>query len=416
MDDWQRTAQEIEGLEHVPRGVIAYMRAGHASAYPPIFESASGVYATAAGGRRYLDWVMGKGPLTFGHAREEIDRAAFEAARRGQLRPGLSPDYGAVAAQLARLVPPMRSSAFAKNGSDAVAIALRLARVFTGRGWVLSSGYHGWDERVSPSGAVDATLPARDAGVADFGYDLERLAAVLAADGDRVAAVLVSPEPAFLGAPFLEEVASLARGAGALFCVDEVRCGFRVAPGGAHALFGVEPDLVCLSKGLTNGYPLAAVGGREDVMASSRDTFIFGTYYGEAASLAAARVCLALTEAERPHEAIAAVGARLSEAMDAAFAEHGVHAHVLGPPSMPTFLFAEPEDEARFFAGAVDAGVLFFQDDAQCPSAAHEVAHVDETRRALGPVLAGLGRPARPASASGETIDRYARRRGILRG
>jgi len=409
MDDWQRTAAALDGLAHVPRGVMAYMRAGHAAAYPPVFERAAGVEAFDASGRRYLDWVMGKGPLVFGHAREEIDRAAFDAARRGQLLPGLSPDYEAVATRLARLLPPMEATAFAKNGSDAVAIAIRLARVFTGRGWILSSGYHGWDERVS-GGALEAE---REAGVADFGYELAALEGALHALDGRVAAVLVSPEPAFLDAAWLRDVARLARAADALLLVDEVRCGFRLAIGGAHDAFGVTPDLVCLSKGLTNGYPLAAVGGRADVMAASARTFVFGTYYGEAASLAAARVCLDLTEAERPQAALARVGAALSSAMDAAFERRGVHAHVLGPPSMPTFLFADPADEARFFDAAVQAGVLFFQDDAQCPSAAHTERHVEETVRALDPVLSALSRPDRPAVASLETRARYAARRGI---
>ena len=100
------------------------------------------------------------------------------------------------------------------------------------------------------------------------------------------------------------------------------------------------------------------------------------------------KVADALTEAERPHEAIAAVGARLSEAMDAAFAEHGAHAHVLGPPSMPTFLFAEPEDEARFFAGAVDA----MRPARNCRRWATAPPRNDELQVAADLILRGSGR------------------------
>jgi len=415
MDEWQLTAANMEGFDHVPSGAIAYMRAGHARSYPLLFASAEGAYAIDTSGRRYVDWVMGKGPVTLGHGREEIDRAAFEAARSGILLPGLSRSYARVATRLSRLVPAMESITFAKNGSDAVAIALRLARVHSGRGWVLSSGYHGWDERVRGD-SVGATLPSRESGVADFGYDLDLLERVLDAEGERVAAVLVSPEPAFLGDDFLRRVAASAKERGALFIVDEVRCGMRLALGGAHDSAGVRPDLVAMSKGLTNGYPLAAVGGLRALMDASRDTFIFGTYYGETASLAAADACLEIVEREGAIESIAAAGHALSFAMGEAFVQHGVRAHVLGPAAMPTFLFESRDDEATFYGRAAEAGVLFFQDDAQCPSTEHGATEVQATLTALAPVFDELSRSERSLAPAREVIERYAARRGIREG
>ena len=265
MTRWQETAAELGVPPHTPSGVLGFVRSGWAATYPTVFESAGGAHARDASGRRYVDWVMGKGNVTLGHALPAVDRAAYERARRGVALPGVSPEYGALAARLAARFDVIESAAFAKNGSDAVSIAMRLARVFTGRERVLSAGYHGWDAR---------------RGVLDFGYDLAALEEGLA---EPTAAVLVTPEPAFHDAARAVETARLAREAGALLIYDEVRCGMRL-PGGAHGLRGVRPDLVTLSKGLANGYPISAVGGRRDVMDASARTYVFGTSYAEALS------------------------------------------------------------------------------------------------------------------------------------
>jgi glutamate-1-semialdehyde aminotransferase len=327
------------------------------------------------------------------------------------LLPGIAREYGEAAERLASMVPSIELAAFAKNGSDAVSIALRLARIYTARSWVLSSGYHGWDERVLGS-ALGDRAPGR--GVADFGYDLDALERALARHGDAVAAVLVTPEPAFFPPAWLEKASALARAAGALFICDEVRCGLRVAPGGAHHAAGIRADLVAMSKGLANGYPLAAVGGRREVMDASRDTFVFGTHYAESVSLAAAVACLGIVEREASLAAISTVGAQLGAGLDAALAARGVAAWVLGPPSMPTLVFEREADEDAFYAGAAEAGVLFFQDDAQCPSAAHGVAEIEETLEALDPLLASIGAAAARESAPSErALRRVANRRMI---
>ena len=411
MTKWQTTAEELGAIEHAPSGIWAFARAGWSPSYPTIFDRAEGAHAWDASGRRYVDWLMGKGPVILGHAREEVDRAAFDRARRGTMLPGIAREYGEAAERLSAMVPSIELAAFAKNGSDAVSIALRLARVFTARSWVLSSGYHGWDERVAGSALADR---APGKGVADFGYDLDALERALTRHGDAVAAVLVTPEPAFFAPSWLRRAAELARGAGALFICDEVRCGLRLAPGGAHHAAGVTADLVAMSKGLANGYPLATVGGRRDVMNASRDTFVFGTHYAESVSLAACVCCLDIVEREGSLAVIRDVGARLGAKVDAGLAAHGVAAWVLGPPSMPTVLFEAEADEDAFYAGAVEAGVLFFQDDAQCPSASHGDAEIDETLSALDPLLARLGRQTtRESTPSDAALRRVASRRMI---
>jgi glutamate-1-semialdehyde aminotransferase len=352
---------------------------------------------------------MGKGPVTLGHGRPEVNEAAFERAKRGGLLPGIGEEYAALAERLASHLAVAESSMFTKNGSDAVVAAMRLARVHTGRRLVLSAGYHGWDERVRGEDLADAS---ESAAVLDFGYDLAALESALERLGERCAAILVTPEPAFFGPELLQTCRALSERVGALLVVDEVRCGLRVAFGGAHELHGVAPDLVCLSKGLANGFPLAAVCGRREVMEASLETFIFSTHYGEGVALAAALAALEISVREDTVGHMARVGAELMRGLDGLFEEHGVAARPLGPPSMPTLLFEEPAVEDAFFAGSAGAGVLFFQDDAQCLSLAHDAEVVAETLERLEPVVASL-----PAAGWGEpsdaTIERYAARRMI---
>ncbi len=411
MSRWTETVAgmeaELEGLAHVPRGILAYLRAGWAPEYPVELARGSGGRVWDASGREHVDWVMGKGPVILGHGRAEVVEAAAARAASGGLLPGLAPEYGALAARVAGAIEVAERVAFAKNGSDAVSIAMRLARIDTGRRGVLSAGYHGWDDRVQGAPGVAPT------GVSDFGYDLDALERALAAHGEAIAAVLITPEPAFLGAAHLARVAELARGAGARLIVDEVRCGMRVAIGGAHERFGVRPDLIAMSKGLANGFPLSLVAGRADVMEASARTFVFGSNYGEAVALAAGLATFEIALAEGALARLADAGERLARALAAELTRRGAAACVIGPRAMPTIVFERPADEDAFYARAAAAGVLFFQDDAQCPSAAHGEAEITDTMGRLGPALDAIeGR----GEVSDDAIRRYAARRMIAPG
>jgi glutamate-1-semialdehyde aminotransferase len=368
-----------------------------------------------AEGRRFIDWVQGKGAVTLGHAVPDVDEAVAERARQGVLLGACPTEYEALASELARWLPGVEQVVFVKNGSDAVHVAMRLARVHTGRDLILSAGYHGWDDRLLPS-AAPSPVPGA---VLDFGFDLALLERLLAERGERVAAVLVTPEPAFFGPELLAGAAELARGAGALFIVDEVRAGLRVAPAGAHQRDGVHADLFTLSKGLANGFPLAAVLGRRDVLESSARTYVFGTYYAEAVSLAAA---LAVLQHYRERDVLGAIeraGRELLLGLEAVFAEEGLRARCLGPAPVLQVLFEDEAAEEAFYRGAVRRGVLFFQNDAQCPSAAHGAEVIAQTLETCRGVARDVrrehqgGRAERLVEPSPELLVRAAGRRMI---
>ncbi len=415
MTDWVAESEPGPEGSHVPHGILTFLRSGYSHGYPTFLARGSGAFVWDASGRRWLDWVQGKGAVTLGHACPEVDAAVARRGSQGVLLGACPAEYEELAGVLARWLPGVEQALFVKNGSDAIHAALRLARVFTGRDLVVSAGYHGWDDRLLP-GAAPAPVPGA---VLDFGYDLRELERLLTEQGSRVAAVLVTPEPGFFGRELLERARALAHTASALFIVDEVRAGLRLAPAGAHQHLGVSADLFTLSKGLANGYPLAAVLGRKDVLEASARTYVFGTYYAEASALAAALASVRLYQERDVVGAIWRAGAELMGGLEQVFAEEGVRARCLGPAPILQVLFEDQAAEARFYAGAVRRGVLFFQDDGQCPSAAHTPEHVTETlavcREVAREIRAELqgGRAERLETPSAELVARAAKRRMI---
>jgi len=200
-----------------------------------------------------------------------------------------------VAEKIIAMAPCAEKVRFGKNGSDATAGAVRVARAFTGRERVAVCGYHGWQDWYIGATTRNKGVPRATAALTHmFPYgDLDALEDLLKAHDGEFAAVMLEPmNVAFPPEGYLEGVRSLAHRHGALLIFDETITGFRFANGGAQALFGVTPDLATFGKGLANGYPLSAVAGRADVMAEMEQVFFSFTMGGEALSLAAANAVL----------------------------------------------------------------------------------------------------------------------------
>src|SRR6185312_3137192 len=251
---------------------------GPAAGVPRAMVRSSGCRVWDADGREYVDLIMALGAVALGYAHPVVSEAAVRAVHDGVLGP-LPPVLEAeVAAELRRLIPWVEQTRFLKTGAEAMAAAVRLARTATGREAVLGCGYHGWldwcqaaDARGVPAGtrALYAELPFNDAEGAR-----ERIRRA----GDTLAAVvfepvvLAPPDPQWLGV-LREETARV----GAVLIADEIKTIGRLAVGGGCERFGLEPDLVVMGKAIANGFPLAAVGGRADIMAAVARTWISST-------------------------------------------------------------------------------------------------------------------------------------------
>jgi len=307
---------------------------------PPVFaQRAKGAYVWDVDGRRYVDLVLGFGSVVLGHADERVT-AAVTAAMESGVAPTLSsPLEIELAELLVDVVPGAEMVALLRTGSDATAAAVRLARAFTERPYVLHWGYHGWHEWC-------ATRPAGlTPGVGDhtitFRYnDLDGLRELMSRWGSRTACILMMPyelEPPEAG--YLEAVAAIARGNGALFVLDEVRSGFRLAMGGAQEHFGVRADLVALSKAMSNGHPISAVVGRRDVMELVGAISVSSVFFRACDGMAAALATIRTLRDDGVVDVLWQRGRALMDGMAAAAGRHRVPVTVTGLPPTPFHVF-----------------------------------------------------------------------------
>jgi glutamate-1-semialdehyde 2,1-aminomutase len=269
---------------------------------PYFIQRAKGSRAWDVDGNEYIDFVSSLAAVTLGYQDPDVDAAVRQQMESGVVFSLPHPIEAEVAELIRDLVPCAEMVRFGKNGSDATAGAIRIARAYTGRDRVAACGYHGWQDWYIGSTARHRGVPkaVRDLTQTFAFNDLRSLETVLASAPGEFAAVILEPMNVTEPAPgFLEGVRDLAHRHGALLVFDETITGFRFANGGAQALFGVIPDLATFGKGLANGYPLAALCGRRDVMKLMEEIFFSFTMGGEALSLAAAKATLTKLR-ERP--------------------------------------------------------------------------------------------------------------------
>jgi glutamate-1-semialdehyde 2,1-aminomutase len=299
-----------------------------------------------ADGNEYIDFISSLASVTLGYNDPDVT-----AAVRAQLEKGVIFSLPTelelqVSELLVELVPSAERARFGKNGSDATAGAIRVARAFTGRDRVAVCGYHGWQDWYIGSTARNKGVPAATRALTHrFDYnDLDSLDRLFREHANEFAAVIMEPMNVADPAPgFLEGVAEVTRRNGAVLVFDEVITGFRFANGGAQELFGVTPDLTCLGKGIANGYPLAAVVGRAHIMALMEEVFFSFTMGGEALSLAAAAAALAKLKREPVVETLRRTGQKILDGTRERIARHGIadFARTSGHPSWTSLQFAD---------------------------------------------------------------------------
>jgi glutamate-1-semialdehyde 2,1-aminomutase len=329
---WQRA------LELIPGGVNSPVRAMRAVGLdePVFMRSGSGAEIEDVEGRRYVDWVMSWGPLLFGHSDPETLQAVVDAAERGTTFGAPTEGEVELAAEIVDAVPSVEMVRLVSSGTEAAMSAIRLARGFTHRDRVIKFAgcYHGHaDALLAGAGSGLATLgipgspgvptgAAADTIVCPYN-DIDAAAAGVERWGEGLACIVVEPVAGNMGvvppAPgFLEALRALCDASGALLVFDEVITGFRVARGGAQQLFAVMPDLTILGKIVGGGLPLAAFGGRAEVMAQlapAGDVYQAGTLSGNPLATAAGLSVLRRLRDEAVYERLEAVAQRLEEGL-----------------------------------------------------------------------------------------------------
>jgi glutamate-1-semialdehyde 2,1-aminomutase len=349
----------------IPGGVNTCRRR---SSPPLCFTRGAGAHVYDADGRRYVDYHAAYGAILLGHADPGVDERAAAAARRGVLfGVGVTEDEVELARLIARHVPSVEQSVVCTSGSEATYHAIRLARGVAGRQRIVKfqgcyDGFHDYvlrnvlsaPERVGRrdphskgmlDAAVDATLVCRF-------NDLDDVRATFGRHGDEIAAVIVEPvahnSPGLLPRPgFLEGLRETCDEHGALLIFDEVITGFRHHVGGYQAIAGVLPDLTAFGKAIANGYPLAAVGGRRELMeryttTATGDVHYGGTYNGNAVAVAAGIATIERLADGSVHEHVFRLGRRMREGLRQIGARAGIPVTVGGFGSLFVLCFMDP--------------------------------------------------------------------------
>ncbi len=420
----------------LPGGVDSPVRAFSAvGGTPPFIRRARGARIEDEDGRSYIDFVMSWGPLIHGHAPPGLTRALAAAAKLGTSFGAPTAAEVELGTAVRRLMPSLERVRFVNSGTEATMSALRLARAATGRHRVVKFAgcYHGHGDAFlvqAGSGATTLGVPtspgvppavAADTLVARYNdpASVERL---LRRQRGRVAAVIVEPAAGNMGvvppeAGFLEGLRTLCDEHGAILIFDEVISGFRAAPGGAQALFGIRPDLTCLGKIIGGGLPVGAYGGRRDLMeqlAPAGPVYQAGTLSGNPLAMAAGGWALSKLTPDL-YTRLDALGARLAGGLAGAAREAGVDLQVnrLGSVLTPFFTAAPVRDYdsavaadtaayARFFRGMLARGVYPppSQFEGWFLSAAHTRRDVDRTVAAARETLGEMPRRHRRGAAA----------------
>ncbi len=293
-------------------------------------------------GNEYIDFINSLAAVTLGYCDPDVDAAVAEQLKDGVILSLSHQLEMEVAEQIVEMVPCAEMVRFGKNGSDATAGCVRLARAFTGRDRIASCGYHGWQDWFIGATTRNKGIPKCVGELTHrFPYnDIEALRNLFKQHPGEIAAVILEPMNTSLPqADFLGEVKALAHKNGALVIFDETITGFRFANGGAQEYFGITPDLASFGKGIANGFPVSAVTGRADVMREMEEIFFSFTFGGELLSLAAAKATLQKLKREPILKAIADRGASLSTRLKDVISQNGLASYleISGHPSW-TFL------------------------------------------------------------------------------
>ncbi len=353
----QQRAQKV-----IPLGVNSNFRFW-GEGITPYVEKSKGAYLWDVDGKKYIDYRMAFGPIILGHAYDEVDQKVIEEIQKGILFAMTGELEVAVAEMIVEMSPAIDMVRMTCSGTEATMHAIRVARAYTGRDLIVKfeGNYHGMHDHVlwSTYSPVESygnrrspiAVPASSGipkAMREFIItlpfnDFEGFERVMKSYGEQIAAVITEPCQGNCAAinpqeGFLQLIRQRTEEHGCLFILDEVKTGFRIANGGAQEYYGLNPDLVTYAKALGNGYPVAAFGGKREIMSIiGQGVSQGGTYTNNKPGIAGAYATLSLLKSKPILKSIEKRGQRLMDGLKEIFEENDIPAVFTGYPAMFSF-------------------------------------------------------------------------------
>jgi len=401
--------------------------------WPAYFSRADGYRVWDLDGNEYWDTsVMGVGTNLLGYADRDVNDAVTEVVKQGNTSTLNAPEEYELAEVLCELHPWAEMVRYARTGGEGMAIAVRIARAATGRDTVLFCGYHGWHDwyiaaNLGDHDALDghlipglppAGVPRSLAGTAHpFHYnDTDAFNELMTTYGDEVGAIVM--EPIRNEAPtneFRTAIHTAARERGIPLIVDEITAGWRLCAGGAHLAYDIQPDIAVFAKGMSNGFPMAAVIGTGEVMDHAQESFISSTYWTERIGPAAALATIETIRRENVPKQLIATGQRVKRIWQEAADDAGLAIKISGIDPLPHFDFSHEKDKESatlFTQLMLERGLL--ADDALYASYAHDTGCLDAYKAAVKKVFHEIRR-VQDADAFDTTLKGPVRQSGFQR-
>jgi glutamate-1-semialdehyde 2,1-aminomutase len=435
-----RSMRSAELYQHacatIPAGVNSTARAKWSGwdPYPLFVDRGDGAYLFDVDGNKYIDYLLGLGPMILGHRPPKVTAAVVEQIQtRGTVFALPTAQEAQLAEKIIAAVPSIEQVRLCNTGTEAVIYGIRLARAFTGRDKIIrfEGMYHGFSDGVywSKHPHLDQAGPDQSPIAVPQGpglskaagdqliilpwNDVDALRAAVEREGDSIAAILTEPVMCNTGCilprpGYLRAMRELADSRGIVLLYDEVITGFRLGYGGAQGLFGIKPDISVFAKGLGGGYPVAALGGRRDIMKLVADGTVSmaGTYSANGIAVAAAIAALDELRAPGKYEALFARCSRFYDGLAGIFTRRGLPAYVVGLGPVLQVWFAEKpihnyRDAARYadhamfrrwWEGMLERDILFHPGAFEnlFVSFAHSDEDIDRTLEAADQVAGQL--------------------------
>ena len=387
----------------IPAGIY-----GHASpammvpgAFPYFAKSAEGCRYQDVDGNSFIDYMCGFGPILLGYQHPEITEAAREAELDGECFNHPTEYSVRLAEKIVGQIDRADWAVFGKNGSDMTNWAIRVAREQTGRKRIAkeAQAYHGIDPWCVPGyGGVIAEDRSQ---IDQFSWnDVSSLEKLMAEKADKLAAIIITPfhHPNYADSelPTSEWVGALNRLSqkhGIALILDDVRCGLRLHANGSHCRYGLEPDLMCYSKALGNGYPISACAGTSTFKVAASKCFLTGSFWNCAVPMAVAMKTMEITERDAIPEQLEKRGTRLIEGMLALGKRYGVDLKASGEPAMPYVRVADDASfkrQQKLCAAAVQEGLFLHPHHNWFLSAAHTEEIIEESLQSFERALISI--------------------------